>query len=303
VNGRKFNVYEVTMNSLIKFSPESGSSLWIQNLVHGMSGLTLRAKHAVFCDSSPFQKIEVFDTYSFGLVLCLGGTVVLTEFDSSTYHEMMTHPAMLMMKKPQRVCIIGGGDGGCLKEVLKHDSVTSVVIVEIDKMVTDTVKRFFPDLSKGFDDPRTAVVFDDGYNYLKTNEAKFDCILVDSFDPGGPVSSLETADFHSVVAERLTDDGMVVFQTDSPTVKGEFLRNTFRSVSSLFAKNKPYVCSFQSFPEGICSFLACAKNAVLFDNFDTARYEQIAEQCTYYNDEVHVGAFLLPQNIKRLLRS
>jgi spermidine synthase len=290
------------MNSLVKFSPESGSSLWIKNLIHGMSGLTIRAKHAVFCDSSPFQKIEVFDTYSFGLILCLGGNVVLTEYDSDIYHEMMTHPAMLMMRKPQRVCIIGGGDGGCLKEVLKHDTVSSVVIVEIDKMVTDTVKRFFPDLSKGFEDPRAEVVYDDGYNFLKTNSSKFDVILVDSYDPGGPVGSLETADFHTIVSKRLADDGMVVFQTDSPTVKGDFLKYTFRSVSSLFAKNKPYICSIQSFPEGICSFLACAKDGSVFDNYDMERYLKLADQCFYYNDDAHVGAFLLPQHIKKLLK-
>ncbi len=291
------------MNSLIKFTTESGSSLWIKNLIHGMSGLTIRAKHAVFCDSSPFQKIEVFDTYSFGMVMCLGGTVVLTEYDSDIYHEMMTHPVMLMMKKPQRICIIGGGDGGCLREVLKHDTVTSVVIVEIDKMVTDTVQRFFSDLSKGFDDPRAQVVYDDGYNYLKSNADKFDVIIVDSYDPGGPVGSLETADFYSTVAQRLADDGVVVFQTYSPTVNGEFLRNTYRSASALFQKTKPYICSMQSFPEGICSFLACAKNGNVFENFEKSRYESIAEYCNYYNDDVHTGAFLLPQHIKRLLRS
>lgn len=290
------------MNSLYKFTPESSSSLWIDNLIHGMSGLTIRAKHAVFCDSSPFQKIEVFDTYAFGLVLCLGGTVVLTEYDSNTYHEMMIHPAMLMMRKPQKVCIIGGGDGGCLKEVLKHDEVTSAVIVEIDKQVTDTVIKFFPDLSSGFKDPRIEVVYDDGYNYLKSNNTKFDIIFVDSYDPGGPVGSLETADFHSIVSERLTDDGIVVFQTDSPTVKGDFLKYTFRSVSSLFSKNKPYICAIQSFPEGICSFLISAKDGSIFDNFDKERYASIADRCSYYNEDVHVGAFLLPQHIKKLLK-
>lgn len=127
----------------INFHPESGSSIWLQNLIHGMSGLTIKAKHSVFCDSSPFQKIEVFDTYSFGLVLCLGGSIVLTEADGCIYHEMISHPALFMHKNPQNVCIIGGGDGGCLKEVLIHETVKTVTIVDIDEMVTETVKRFF----------------------------------------------------------------------------------------------------------------------------------------------------------------
>jgi spermidine synthase len=289
------------MNSLVNYSPESSSSLWIKNLIHGMSGLTIRAKHAVSCDASPFQKIEVFDTYSFGLVLCLGGNIVLTEYDSDTYHEMMVHPAMLMHKNPQRVCIIGGGDGGCLKEVLKHDTVKEVVIVEIDKMVTDTINKFFPTLSKGFNDSRIEIVYDDGYNYLKENQSAFDVILVDSYDPGGPVGSLETADFYQIVSERLTKDGIVIFQTDSPTVKSDFLRTAYRNVSVLFAKSKPYICFFQSFPEGVCSFLACAKDGSAFDYFDTVRYNQIEDQCTYFNSDIQIGAFLLPQHIKKLM--
>ncbi|NLP01717.1 MAG: polyamine aminopropyltransferase [Fibrobacter sp.] len=286
----------------VGFHPESGSSLWIQNLVNGLSGLTIRAKHALFCDSSPFQKIEVFDTYSFGTVLCLGGSVVITELDSDSYHEMIVHPAMIMHKKPERICIIGGGDGGCLKEVIKHDDVKTIVVVEIDSMVKETIDRFFPALAKGFQDSRVEVVFDDGYHYLKKNKKQFDVIIIDSFDPGGPVQSLETVDFQKVVAGRLAEDGIAVFQTDSPTVKGEFLRKTIQSVSPFFKHRKLYFCSMRSFPEGVCSFLICSKNAEVLKNFEKQRYASIAKLCTYYNDDVHVGAFLLPQNIKRLLK-
>ena len=284
------------------FIPGSGSSVWIQNLVHGLSGLTIRAKNSVFCDSSPFQKIEVFDTYSFGMILCLGGSVVLTELDSDTYHEMIVHPAMMMHKKPERICIIGGGDGGCLKEVLKYDTVKEVVIVEIDSMVKDTIDAYFPNLAPGFQDNRTEVVIDDGYNYLKSNESVFDVIIVDSFDPEGPVQSLETADFHRIVSMRLGEDGIVIFQTDSPTVKKEYLRKTVRSVSPFFAKRKAYYCSIRSFPEGMCSFLACAQKEEIFQNFEKDRYKAIAGKCTYYNDEIHVGAFLLPQFMRKLIK-
>jgi spermidine synthase len=283
--------------------PDSGSSLWIQNLINGLSGLTIRAKHPVFCDASPFQKIEVFDTYSFGLVLCLGGSIVMTEYDSDTYHEMIVHPAMLMHKAPERVCIIGGGDGGCLREVLKHDSVKSVVIVEIDKMVKDTVERYFPAQAEGFKDSRTQVVFDDGFQYLKENEGTFDVIIVDSYDPGGPVASLETVDFHRTVSMRLTPGGIVIFQTDSPIVKGNFLRDTIESVSPFFSQKKAYICSIRSFPEGVCSFLMCSRDEQIFKSFDRKRYESIVEHCKYYNDEIHAGAFLLPQYLRTLLKS
>jgi spermidine synthase len=287
------------MNMSINYASAVGSSLWLQNLTHGLSGLTMKAKHAVYCSSSPFQKIELFDTYHYGLVLCLGGTIVLTERDSDNYHEMMVNPAMIMHKNPKNICIIGGGDGGCLNQVLKFNSVESVVIVEIDKMVKETVETYFPDLAKGFSDPRLTVIIDDGYNYLKTTDVQFDVILVDSYDPGGPVQSLETADFHHYVASRLKGDGIAVFQTDSPTVRADFLRQTLMLVSPLFAEHKPYITSLPSFPEGICSYLACAREKGGLDRFDEARCTAIEESCSYYNKDIHTGAFLLPQHIKK----
>ncbi|MDO5576999.1 MAG: polyamine aminopropyltransferase [Fibrobacter sp.] len=288
------------MNTL-NFHPESGL-IWIQNMIHGLSGLTIKAKHSVFSDSSLFQKVEVFDTYRFGQVLCLGGSIVMTEADGCIYHEMMTHPALFMHKKPERVCIIGGGDGGCLKEVLAHDIVKSVVVVDIDEMVTDTIKRFFPALATGFSDKRTELVFEDGYSYLEKTDQKFDLIVVDSYDPNGPVQSLETDDFHRVVSMRLADDGIAVFQTDSPTVNSNYLRNTIKGVSPCFDYYKPYICSMYSFPEGICSFLICAKQDSILENFEKERFEKLADQFHYYNEEIHTGAFLLPQHIRNLLK-
>jgi len=287
------------MNKMVSYSGNVGASLWLQNLVHGLAGITIKAKHAVFCDSSRFQKIEVFDTYSYGMVLCLGGSIVLAEHDCAIYHEMMVHPAMLSHKKPLHVCIIGGGDGGCLAEVLKYPAVASVVVVDIDLMVKKTVERYFPALAKGFKDKRVKVTINDGYEYMKTTKERFDIILVDSYDPAGPVQSLETADFHDVVAERLNADGIIVFQTDSPIVRPDYLRQTMTLLSPLFAHTKPYICALSSFPEGICSFLLCGREKGSLDRFDDKRYKTIADSCTYYNSDIHTGAFLLPQYLKK----
>jgi spermidine synthase len=287
------------MNKMVSYPAGVGASLWIQNLVHGLSGITTKVKHTVFCDSSPFQKIEVFDTYRYGLVLCLGGSIVLTERDSDTYHEMIVHPALLSHKKPSKICIIGGGDGGCLKEVIKHGCVEKVVIVDIDRLVKETVERFFPTLAAGFKDKRVSTVIDDGCNYLKTTGDSFDVIIVDSYDPGGPVQSLETADFHHLVAERLQGDGFAVFQTDSPIVRPDYLQQTISLISPLFAQVKPYICSFSSFPEGVCGFLLCGREKGSLDRFDRERYKTIADSCSYYNSDIQTGAFLLPQYFKK----
>lgn len=280
--------------------PEKTSSLWIQNLVNGLSGYTIKAKSALYCNASPFQKIEVFDTYSFGRVLCLGGNIVMTETDD-TYHEMMVHPAMMMHEHPREICCIGGGDGGCLKELLKYQEIKKVVIVEIDEMVYEAVRTFLPKYAEGFDDPRVELVFDDGYHYLKDATEKYDIMLVDSYDPGGPVQSLETEDFHCIVSQRVDEKGLTVFQTDSPVIQSAYLRSTIQKVSPFFTFYKPYICSIRSFPEGICSFLTATRHKENLDRFDTERYNKIALKCDYYNNEIHTGAFLLPGYLKKAI--
>lgn len=288
------------MNSVSLFS-ECSSSLWIENMIHGLSGLSIKAKQCLFCSASPFQKVEVFDTYAYGRVLCLGGNIVLTETED-TYNEMLVHPAMFMHHNPKTVCLIGGGDGACLKQLLKHPAIEKIVIVEIDKLVFETIGNYFPALAEGFADERIEVFFDDGYNYLKNCDERFDVILVDSYDPGGPVQSLETADFHKVVSEHLNEKGIVVFQTDSPTIRSSYLRSAISSVAPFFSTYKVYLSAIRSFPDGICSFLICSQDQNVLEQFDEQRYNVFADSglgC-YYNSDVHRGAFMLPQAIKQI---
>ena len=291
------------MDNPSTITSSSCSSLWINNLVNGLSGTAIRAKRALFSGASPFQKIEIFDTYSFGKILCLADIVVLTERDEFIYHESIIHPAMMMHKDPARVCVIGGGDGGCLRELMKYATVKTATVVEIDRLVKDTVAEHCPELAEGFSDPRAKVVFADGFTFFDTTKDLFDVIIVDSYDPGGPVQSLETIGFYKLVHAHLDKGGIAVVQTDSPTMKSEALRTTITNFSSLFVGYKPYTCSIPSFPEGICSFLACFKDKGTPGHFDESRFSSIAPQCNYYNEDVHKGAFLLPQYLKKLMGS
>jgi spermidine synthase len=289
------------MNTHPNIKSNSCASLWIENLVNGLSGTTIRAKRTVFSDASPFQKIEVFETYSFGKVLCLADIVVLTERDEFIYHEAIVHTVMLMHPNPSRICIIGGGDGGCLREVMKYMEVKTATVVDIDRLVQDTAIEHFHGLSSGFSDPRARVVIADGCSFLDKTEELFDVIIVDSFDPGGPVQSLETVGFYELVHSHLDKNGITVIQTDSPTMKIDALRNTITGISSFFKGYKPFICSMPSFPEGICSFCIASDNTDMFDKFDSRRYEAIADSCRYYNADIHRGAFLLPEYIKKCL--
>jgi len=216
---------------------------------------------------------------------------------------MSVQVPLLMHPAPKRVCVIGGGDGGCLREVLKHSGVTAVSIVDIDARVKETVSAYFPQLAAGFADSRVAVTIQDGCSYLENTKDLFDVMIVDSYDPGGPVATLETANFYSLVAAHMSARGIAVIQTDSPSLRSEVLRRTIAGVSTLFAEIRPYTCTIPSFPGGICSFLACAREKGALDKFDAARYAPVAGTCKYYNDQVHRGAFMLPQGIRQIVQS
>ncbi|MBD3391609.1 MAG: polyamine aminopropyltransferase [Chitinivibrionales bacterium] len=271
------------------------SALWIENLVDGLSGITLKAKHAVCCEASPFQKIEVFDTYTFGRVLLLGGTIVFTERDEHIYNEMITHPALVTHPAPKTVCVIGGGDGGCLREVLKYPCVKKVSVVEIDRQVTDVVKRFFPKLAKGFDDKRVDIAFKDGHEWLQANKQAFDIVLVDSYDPAGPVQSLETANFLELVRNSLALGGIAVLLTDAPELNRDKIQRTVRDLTAHFAWRKPYVATIPSFPLGTCSFVMCGTEVDGPGNPDASRLKAVARKCRYFCADIMQGAFCLPK--------
>jgi spermidine synthase len=283
--------------------PSAGneSALWMQDLVNGLAGMTYKVKHCVHCEASPFQKIEVFETYTFGRILMLAGAVVLTEHDEYIYNEMIAHPALLMHPRPAHVCVIGGGDGGATREVLKHPTVESVTIVEIDELVVHTTRNHFPALATAFDDERTHLVIEDGRRYLEKTQEQFDIIIVDSYDPGGPVQSIISEPFFPLVSDRLGEGGIAVFQSDSPLLRAEHIRHTLRSVSPLFGQFKPYLCAMPSFPEGLCSFVVASKPSGGLETFAQERYLTIAEACRYYNQEVHAGAFLLPRGVRDIV--
>ncbi len=269
-------------------------------MINGVSGLTMKVKQSLYSDASPFQKIEVLETYAYGRVMLLGGMIIFTERDEHIYNEMMTHPAMLATPAPVNICIIGGGDGGALREALKHDTVDRVTVVEIDRMVTETVRRFFPDLGSSFDDPRVELVFQDGHAFLEQSSRQYDCIIVDSYDPCGPVQSLETGNFYELVKGALKPDGAVAVQTDAPELYREKVESTVRDLRALFPWTAPFIAAIPSFPTGVCSYLLCAQSESGRADPDQGRVASIADACRYYSRQIQTGAFCLPKSLQRI---
>lgn len=175
------------MNELVREeSMENLWNMWFTELHKGRAGLTLKVSRVLYSEVSDFQRIDVIETEQFGRALVLYGSIMITERDEFVYHEMISHVPMNVHPKPARVMIIGGGDGGTLREVMKHDQVEQATMVEIDRQVVEVSQRFFPQVGTAFDHPKAQVVFDDAAHFVATTEAIYDVILGDTSDPIGP---------------------------------------------------------------------------------------------------------------------
>jgi spermidine synthase len=250
----------------------------------------------LFSERSAFQQVDVYDHPSFGKVLVLDGLVQTTERDEFVYHEMLAHVPLMSLSAPERVLVIGGGDGGTLRHVLMHPSVKRAVMVEIDELVTDVCRKYMPGIAaEAFDDPRAEVLFADGIAYVKDGDERFDAILIDSSDPVGPGEGLFTGEFYGAAAQRLNGDGVLAAQSGSPYAQQGELHRAFRNASSAFADVRPYLASVPTYPGTLWSFLLCGERLQV--DVDAARERAHARGLLtkYWTPELQRGSFDLPK--------
>ncbi|HEX2897556.1 MAG TPA: polyamine aminopropyltransferase, partial [candidate division Zixibacteria bacterium] len=191
-------------------------NVWYSELHDGTSGLTLKIDRLVETLTSPFQRIDIIHNVDYGKLLVLYGSLMVCDNDNNAYNEMLAHVPMFTHPAPKEVLIIGGGDCGCLTEVLTHPGVKRCTMCEIDEKVVEVCKRHFPHLTKGAADKRANLVFDDGKKFIEETDEKFDIILLDLSDPVGPAADLFQKEFHKKVYGCLKDDGIMVAQSESP---------------------------------------------------------------------------------------
>ncbi len=185
-------------------------------------------KRSSFSEQSPFQKVEIIDTdSSLGKILTLDDLMMTTEGDEFHYHEMIAHIPMMHHKAPKTVLVIGGGDGGTVREVLKHDTVEKVVLCEIDGMVIDACKKYLPTIACELDNPKCEILVEDAIEYIKDKENMFDIVLIDSTDPMGPGEGLFTEEFYTNVKRSLKEGGIVAAQSESPFVNKEEIKKMY----------------------------------------------------------------------------
>jgi spermidine synthase len=279
---------------------------WVEETLHPHWRCSLMADRILYENRTEHQHLVIFDNATFGRVMMLDGVVQLTTKDEFIYHEMMAHVPLFSLgsEHAKRVLVIGGGDGGVMREVLKHKSVERVVLCEIDSTVVDLSKEFLPEISQGaFDDPRAEVIIADGVRYVADTPERFDAIIVDSTEPVGPAAVLFTREFFEGCSRCLNQPGVLVTQNGLPFMHPDHLTGTMALFKSIFADYATYLCDQPTYFGGPFA-LAWAANdgAIRAVPADVIAERQKASgiDTRYYTPEVHKAAFALPAYVAKL---
>lgn len=272
--------------------------LWYTEFQTKDIGITFKVSETLHTEKSDYQDIAVIETEQFGRMLVLDGTVQTTEKDEYVYHEMISHIPLLTHPKPKSVLVIGGGDGGVIREIIKHPSVERAVLVEIDGRVVELCKKYFPKISCALSDEKVEVKVEDGIKFVKENKNKFDVIMVDSTDPVGPAEGLFAVDFYKDIYECLKDDGVFVAQTESPFFHEHLIKKVYEDVKSIFPIARVYTCPIATYPSGYWSFTMGSKvHEPLNKKVDVSKLDT-----KYVTSEIYNATFCLPKFLKDKLK-
>jgi len=258
----------------------------------------LECKGVLHSSRSKYQSIEVVESMAMGRMLVLDGVINLTQRDEYIYHEMLAHVPLFSHPHPLQVLIVGGGDGGTAREVLKHDSVEKIQQVEIDGEVIRVAKRYFPSLGSAFDNPKVNVLETDAVPYLAQTTEQFDVIIIDSTDPGIKQSEgLFTASFYQNCRNALTKDGIFTAQVGDISFETNLVEDVFGNLRQAFPVAKLYLAPIPSYSLLPYSFAFCSNTVVPEDAFRVPRSDP-AFAASYYNPRIHDAAFALPEYLR-----
>jgi spermidine synthase len=265
-------------------------------------GTALHITKKLHEEQSPYQKIEVYQSTTFGNLLVLDECIMLTDRDNFQYHEMLAHPVLLCHPEPKNVLIIGGGDCGTLKEVLKHPSVSQATQVDIDERVTRVCEEFFPSLVTSNGDSRAQLLFMDGLKYIRdSTPGGFDLIIVDSTDPVGPGLVLDSQNFYRSCFDALADNGLLVVQSESPLLHADLILTIRENMNAAgFTQLNSYHFPVCTYPSGWWSATMAGKQ---HSCLSVKRTEEKLAGCKVFRPEYYRGASLSPESLKDLARS
>lgn len=263
-------------------------------------GLTLDVEEgSLYSKKSEFQQVDIFKSKTLGNVLTLDGLMMTTEADEFFYHEMITHIPLCSHKNPENVLVIGGGDGGTVREVLLHDTVKNVDLCEIDGLVIESSKEFLPTIAGKLDDKRVNIYVEDAIEFIKDKKNCYDVVLIDSTDPMGPGEGLFTEEFYTNVKESLKEGGIVTPQSESPFANKNEMRKMYILLNKVFKTVLPYAGPIPTYPGGYWSWAFCTNDN---DNSvkDVNRAKKIEANAKIYNTELHKAVFCVPNFVRKI---
>ena len=264
---------------------------------------SMKVTEHLYTGKSEFQKIDVLQTAEFGRVLTLDGLVMVTEKDEFIYHDMITHVPMATNPGIKKVLVIGAGDGGTIRELVKYNSIEHIDMVEIDEMVVDVCREFLPQTASKLDDPRVHLHFEDGLKFVRSCNDEYDLIIVDSTDPFGPGEGLFTREFYGNCYKALNEDGILVNQHESPFYEEDALgmQRAHKRITGFFPVCKVYQLHIPTYPSGHWLFGFASKKFDPIKDLNADAWNQLGLRTKYYNTDIHVGSFALPNYVKEQL--
>jgi spermidine synthase len=274
--------------------------LWYTEKQTENFGITAKITRTLHTEETEFQKLDMIETVEWGRMLVLDGMVMTTIRDEFVYHEMISHVALNTHPNPKNVLVVGGGDGGAIREIIKHPSVEKAVLAEIDGRVIEVSKQYLPEIAGALDDPRVDVRVIDGIKHIQESKDTYDIILVDSTEPVGPAVGLFARDFYQGIYEALKEDGIMVAQTESPFFNADLIRRVYRDIATIYPIARLYTASIPTYPSGLWTFTMGSKK---YDPLQVDESKLKDLDTKYYSPRIHKSIFQLPKFVEELLKS
>ena len=278
--------------------------MWCTETLYPDVKISLKGK-LLYKEKTPYQDLKIYKTERFGNLLLLDGAIQTTEKDEFIYHEMLTHTVMLIHPQPKRILIIGGGDGGILKEVIKYKDVESIYLVEIDKRVIEISQKYLKTICQNaFEDKRVNIIIEDGAKFVKKTKEKFDIVIVDSPDPIGVAKVLFSSKFYKNIFNCLEKDGLMIRQTGSTILQKSELEENWKILNKIFPYVWIHLIATPTYIGGFFSLTVASKKIDLFkidiDKLEK-KFNRLKIKTKYYNPYLHIASSVLPEYIRRKL--
>lgn len=277
--------------------------LWYTEKHTDTVDFSIKVKKHIYSEESPFQTIDFFESEEFGTFFTLDGLMMVTEKDEFVYHDMISHVPMATNPEIKRVLVIGGGDGGTVRELTRYKHIEKIDMVEIDEMVVRACQKYLPLTSEKLTDPRVTLYFEDGLAFIRGKVDQYDLILVDSTDPIGPGEGLFSEEFYKDCFNALSAKGILINQHESPYYPNyaREMKRSHSKIKKIFPISRVYQFHMPTYPSGHWLFGFASKALDPIKDFKPSEWKAFGLDTKYYNTELHTGCFALPTFVNRLL--